>query len=483
MIRKVGAKWILYDSSGSKILGRHDTKEGAEAQEEAINARKHALNEKIKRKMGSGMDPITFGEIKGAEIFEVGRWHGIDFTDEDLTAMVKNFEDLHQYIKPPLKLGHTEKQILAQEDGQPALGWVERVYKRGAKLFADISHVPEKIIDLVKRGAYRRVSPEIFPTFEKTPLASQLKTGTKGCVLGGLSLLGAQAPEVKTLADLWTTLMSEGVTCDEHEGMMLFEEPEMKKAGTQGYLNISFPESFSLEQFTEIMRREIHEGIAVALAEETSSEGDSGSNDNTGGTDMAGDGKDKAKEPEMITMSRDDLKALIAEELKDKNETITRLGEDVQRLSGRADTAERETSHVKAEQFADKAMSDGRITQAMKPFIVLLHGKLGAKEFVSKDEGKMLFAEGEEPRALTGQETLEKLVKSMPDLKTLMTETSKDTKSDEVPDEKAGWDGIVRMTARAHSIDVSTRDGYLKAAEIALVEHKDKLPRFGEGAQ
>lgn len=37
-IRKCGSKWCLYTKDGSKLLGRHDTKTGAQKQEAAIHA-------------------------------------------------------------------------------------------------------------------------------------------------------------------------------------------------------------------------------------------------------------------------------------------------------------------------------------------------------------------------------------------------------------------------------------------------------------
>jgi len=41
-IRHEGKKWVLYDSAGKKVLGRHDSKASAERQERAIQASKHA---------------------------------------------------------------------------------------------------------------------------------------------------------------------------------------------------------------------------------------------------------------------------------------------------------------------------------------------------------------------------------------------------------------------------------------------------------
>ncbi len=40
MIKKIGSKWVLYDSKGTRVLGRHDTKEEALKQERAIQLSK-----------------------------------------------------------------------------------------------------------------------------------------------------------------------------------------------------------------------------------------------------------------------------------------------------------------------------------------------------------------------------------------------------------------------------------------------------------
>ena len=40
MIKHIGRKWVLFDSKGERVLGRHDTKEDALRQERAINISK-----------------------------------------------------------------------------------------------------------------------------------------------------------------------------------------------------------------------------------------------------------------------------------------------------------------------------------------------------------------------------------------------------------------------------------------------------------
>lgn len=41
MIREEDGKWVLRSRDGARVLGRHDTKAGAQAQERAIQAREH----------------------------------------------------------------------------------------------------------------------------------------------------------------------------------------------------------------------------------------------------------------------------------------------------------------------------------------------------------------------------------------------------------------------------------------------------------
>ena len=38
MIKKVGSSWVLYTHDGSRVLGKHSSREGAVKQEQAIKA-------------------------------------------------------------------------------------------------------------------------------------------------------------------------------------------------------------------------------------------------------------------------------------------------------------------------------------------------------------------------------------------------------------------------------------------------------------
>jgi hypothetical protein len=126
-------------------------------------------------------------EIKGVEIFATGVWHGDEYTEKDLDSMVESFST--KGFEAPVKLGHNKAQ---EKDGQPAFGWIERVYREGKKLLADFADVPKRVAEAIKNKQYRQVSSEIIWNY---------KEGMPR-VLRAVALLGADIPEVKGLEPL-----------------------------------------------------------------------------------------------------------------------------------------------------------------------------------------------------------------------------------------------------------------------------------------
>src|SRR5690606_25974082 len=98
-------------------------------------------------------------ELRDREIFAVGKWNGLEFTEADLDDIVANFDRLKDIHKVPLKFGHNDEQPIT--DGQPAIGWVSRVYRKGKKLLADFSDVPSVVVEAIKKKLYRTVSVEL----------------------------------------------------------------------------------------------------------------------------------------------------------------------------------------------------------------------------------------------------------------------------------------------------------------------------------
>jgi len=137
---------------------------------------------------------LPTASIKGLEIFSSGKWNGDTYSDADLDAMVSAFNQVG--FEPTIKAGHADGQESEREArkvfGAPALGYVERIYRQGSKLLADFKDIPRKFADLIKAGAYKRVSAEVYWNYskgdEKFPR-----------VLKAVAFLGADIPAITNL--------------------------------------------------------------------------------------------------------------------------------------------------------------------------------------------------------------------------------------------------------------------------------------------
>ncbi len=131
--------------------------------------------------------------IHGVEVFAVGTWNDFKFVEVDLIEIARNTEGLRTAgkHKPPLKFGHDPNQtLLGQEDGDPALGWVENIRAVGDKLIADFVNVPDIVIDAIGKGLFRQVSVELR------------HIDNTGWILTAVAIIGADLPAVNTLQDL-----------------------------------------------------------------------------------------------------------------------------------------------------------------------------------------------------------------------------------------------------------------------------------------
>jgi regulator of replication initiation timing len=184
--KKENGKWCIYKIGENKPIGTcHDTEAEANAQLAALHA-----NEK---NMSASLE-------LDSEIFAVGKWNGWEFSETDLKAMAAAFSELGDNMRVPLKFGHNDEQPMT--DGQPALGWVSKVWYESGKLMARFTDLPQIVYDAFKKKLYRNVSVEL-----------ELDVAYKGnnfpFVLSGIALLGADIPAVNTLKDL-THYLSRG---------------------------------------------------------------------------------------------------------------------------------------------------------------------------------------------------------------------------------------------------------------------------------
>jgi hypothetical protein len=133
--------------------------------------------------------------ISGVEVFSAGEWNKDKYSVNDLHDMVSAFNNLKVGFRPYLKLGHDNSQKLAKSSGLPSVGWVENLYVKGQKLFADFNHIPEKVFKLIKSKAYRKVSCEIYWNLD-------VDGNSYPRVVGAVALLGAENPGVMNLDDI-----------------------------------------------------------------------------------------------------------------------------------------------------------------------------------------------------------------------------------------------------------------------------------------
>jgi len=175
-------------------------------------------------------------DLKNVEIFAIGTWHGKLYENKDLNEIVDNFNALKGKLKPPFKLGHSN--ALAIKDGMPAIGWIQNLKAEAGKLIADISDVPKKVYDLIKKKAYKEISSEIYLNV-KDKISNKLL----GKVLGGVALLGADIPEVKGLASVQALY-------DENFETIVFNREDLEKE-----LNLTKGDEKEMEKLEELQKQ------------------------------------------------------------------------------------------------------------------------------------------------------------------------------------------------------------------------------------
>lgn len=143
--------------------------------------------------------PPTF-QSKGVEIFAAGRYRDKHYTIRDLDAMVRNFILLgprgKKLLQPPNVIGHEDDQEFLDRTDLPAAGWPKRVWRKGSKLFADFGEMPAEVAHAINTRAYRKVSAEIYDDFVDD------QGNHYGKALRRVAILGAEIPQVKSLADI-----------------------------------------------------------------------------------------------------------------------------------------------------------------------------------------------------------------------------------------------------------------------------------------
>ena len=119
-------------------------------------------------------EPVTIAIARtGTFTDKAGKAHS--FSTSCLDTIAASYDPAK--AEAPLVFGHPK-------DNQPAYGWVDRVFRRGATLFAQLSHVPDTVRKAVRDKHYKYVSMSLQPD---------------GKTLRHVGLLGAVPPAITGL--------------------------------------------------------------------------------------------------------------------------------------------------------------------------------------------------------------------------------------------------------------------------------------------
>lgn len=186
MIRKKGEKWIVYDSTGEKVLGEHDSEEDAKEQMRAIEARKHArvnvrvqVNAKaIRREMHNGREHIVVPSFTLPDGIVM---NGGKYPKEEID---KSYAGLEGTLAP---LGHPQidGQYVSAREPEAINAYHVGAFNRNVKRegnrvaiekwldveYAKNSESGRKVLEAIDKGEPIHTSTGIFLEREMTPNA------------------------------------------------------------------------------------------------------------------------------------------------------------------------------------------------------------------------------------------------------------------------------------------------------------------------
>ena len=145
----------------------------------------------------------TYERLTNIEIMATGDW--VDsagkitkYTNKDLDELADGTNEVLEYVKPRVRLGHEVEQKLANASGVPALGWIERLKRKGDKVLADIKDIPKVLAELIQKRVYKRVSSSIIFNYTEQALGGKKFRR----ILDHIAFVGGALPGVTTLQDI-----------------------------------------------------------------------------------------------------------------------------------------------------------------------------------------------------------------------------------------------------------------------------------------
>lgn len=147
------------------------------------------------------LETVNIGDV---EIFEAGKFNGVEVNENDLDEMINNFRN--GVTEPYITIDHDDNATAQFKDALKALslGFVSSLRKTGKKLVADFKQVPKTLAELIEAGALKKKSIEFYKKYLHAD-------GSKyNNVLQGVTFHGANgSPAVTTLSDFLTLYKNE----------------------------------------------------------------------------------------------------------------------------------------------------------------------------------------------------------------------------------------------------------------------------------
>jgi len=398
-------------------------------------------------------------KLENIEAFGSGKWNGHEISDTDIQDIVNNTNEIIDRLKPMVKLGHDDKQKLLQSTGLPAGGWITRLKKVGDKILVNIKEVPKVLYELIKNGAYKRISSEIL--YDYTEPSTKKKYNK---VLSAIAFLGGDLPAVTNLKDIAALYDSNGkaniiiyekiekyncecikcgykMTSDEHCDELKCPEcgGQMRRVERPG------PGQPHIEKSKERKVYIMPNGIKITEVE--------------GKKFIAVEDYEKIeKEKETIEKEKEEAKGF-----KEKFEAEEKKSKEAKEKLNKISNEKRE-AEIKTFVDAHCSEKDMRFLPKQKEVLMTLIGS-------TSDEKKIKFTEDKKEIELSQRELLVKFIELQPNFSdSIFAELSKSGEKDE-DDKSTGQEKKVQKYMAEHK-EVSYRDAVL--ATLDATEEKKK---------
>jgi len=360
-------------------------------------------------------------ELKDVEVFGIGTWKGNKITGEDLDNIVNGTNEIIDKLKPKVKLGHNDKQELLRKTGLPAGGWITKLTRVGDKILVNIKEVPKVLYQLIKNGAYKRISSELLYNYTEPSTKKVYKK-----VLSAIAFLGADLPAVTNLKDIAALYDS-----DDNANLIIFEKEEKAQK-----VNKKKGESYIMPNGIKITEVEGKKFIAVEDYEKLE------------------------KEKETIDKEKEEGKGF-----KEKFEAEEKKSKEAEE---KLNKISKETREAEIKTFIDNHCSDKdmRFLPKQKEVLMTLVES-------TSDEKKIKFTVDDKETKLSQRELLEKFIELQPNFSdSIFAELSKGEEEEEEGKDKLTPEEKKVQKYMAENKDVSYRDAVL--AVLDSTEPKKK---------